>query len=122
MHNPYEEASAYASKDEDKLRKIHEDQIEYEKKAAPVKAAAAASALSIPVGAGIAKTAYNALKAYRWYRTAKRVANTIGTAYDIYDSSKTLFGKDGVSKTFNLFKEGNYLDGAKSLAGDVFLA
>ena len=74
------------------------------------------------IAPGAIKAANTALNAYRWYRTTKRIANTIGTAYDIYDSSKTLLGKDGVSKTFNLFKEGNYLDGAKSLAGDVFLA
>lgn len=49
MHNPYEEASAYANKDEDKLRKIHEDQIEYEKKAAPVKAATAVAAATLPI-------------------------------------------------------------------------
>lgn len=49
MHNPYEEAIAYANKGEDELRKIHEDQIEYEKKVAPVKAATAVAATTLPL-------------------------------------------------------------------------
>lgn len=56
MHSPSEEASAYANKDEDKLRKIHEDQIEFEKKVAPIKATTAMAALSIPATAASVAT------------------------------------------------------------------
>ena len=49
MYSPYEEASAYANKDEDKLRKIHEDQTEYEKKVAPAKGVTATAAATLPL-------------------------------------------------------------------------
>jgi hypothetical protein len=51
--------------DKQAVRDAISTQHEYEKKVAPTKAAAAASALSIPVGMGTAKAVDTALNAHR---------------------------------------------------------
>lgn len=66
------------------------------------------SALSLYGGASLLSAANNYLNGYKYYRFGKNILNRALTAYDIYDSSKTLFGNDGVKKTYNLFKNKEY--------------
>lgn len=95
MHNPYEEASAYANKDEDKLRKIHEDQIEYEKKAAPVKAATAVAAATLPIWGPYALHVGKVLLNPTAAKTAlggavATTADLVGTGYGVKRNSELL--------------------------------
>lgn len=85
-------------------------------------AIAQGSALSLYGGASLLSAANNYLNGYKYYRFGKNILNRALTAYDIYDSSKTLFGDDGVKKTINLVQNGDYWKAVKSGIGDVALA
>lgn len=85
-------------------------------------AIAQGSALSLYGGASLLSAANNYLNGYKYYRFGKNILNRALTAYDIYDSSKTLFGDDGVKKTYNLFKNKEYWNGVKSGIVDISLA
>ena len=56
MYSPSEEARAYAEGDDKNIGQIHDDQLAYEKAVAPVKAATAMAALSLPATAASVAT------------------------------------------------------------------